>query len=67
MVVWDWRSPYHWSRYKVVAWFPGMDAAREAISSLGGSAASKPRTYPYSVLRPPRQRPTRMSGTPTRA
>ena len=37
MVVWDRRSPYHWSRYKVVAWFPGMDAAREAISSLGGS------------------------------
>ena len=36
-MVWDWRSPYHWSRYKVVAWFPGMDAAREAISSLGGS------------------------------
>ena len=37
MAVWDWRSPYHWSRYKVVAWFPGMDDAREAISSLGGS------------------------------
>ena len=37
MVVWDWGSPYHWSRYKVVAWFPGMDAAREAISTAAGA------------------------------
>jgi len=37
MVAWDWRSRSYWNRYRVGAWFPSMERAREAISSLGAS------------------------------
>lgn len=35
MVAWDWRSRSYWSRYRVGAWFPSLERAREAIGSLG--------------------------------